>query len=70
MSTTNPYFDRLADIQAHLLSGGTVCTFTVLTAGRYTREHLGKFSADATGLYVAMAAGKVCLNTATITLTR
>jgi hypothetical protein len=70
MPPTNPYFDRLADIQTHVLSGGVVLTFTVSTAGRYTKAHLGWFSADATGLYVRLAAGRVCLNTATITLTR
>jgi len=70
MPHTSPYYDRLADIQTHLLSGGVVLTCTVLTAGRYTKAQLDWFSADATGLYVRLAAGRICLNNATITLTR
>ena len=66
--TTSPCADRLADIQAHLMSGGTVQTVTPAGVFCYDRRQLGWFVADAHGLYVTMGSGQGCLNTCTITL--
>ena len=68
MPTTNPYVDKLADIQAHLLSGGRVQTVLDTGTFLYERRQVSWFSADATGLYVTLGGGQGCLNTATVSL--
>ena len=68
MPQTNPFFDRLADIQAHLLCGGTVHAITPNGTLTYARCDVTRFSATSHGLYVTYEGQQGCLNTATITL--
>jgi len=56
------YAARLAEIQAHLNSGGVVQTVTAWKATQYTKKHVDWFTANASGLYVRQGQGTVCLN--------
>jgi hypothetical protein len=71
MAATQTFYHRLADIQAHLLAGGTVQTQPA-ALGRgtktYSRRDVLRFSADTEGLYVHRDSERLCLNTATIIL--
>jgi len=57
---------RLAEIQAYLMSDGVVQLVTYTQARNYTKKHVDWFSANETGLYVQQGKRKECLNFSTL----